>query len=243
MDSQETELTLVGSGVQRFRGSRVQGFETEMRIRPEVFEDKSSIHDVNVKAFEGPAEANLVDVLRGRATPFISLVAEEEDNVISHICFTPIVLKSDPACRAVGLAPMAVRPGWQKRGIGTQFMVRRGLRDADGAGQDFVVVVGHSHYYPRFGFEQAVAKGLKCQFPHTDDVFMVLELRPGSLAGREGLVRYHPAFSESSRSQNLPPAMIENPRFLIFTPSARSRCPRLSDPADTARRSRSGGRC
>ena len=154
-----------------------------MILRHEMPEDKSSIHDLNVKAFEGPTEADLVDVLRGRATPFISLVAEEEGAVVGHICFTPVVLESDPACRAVGLAPMAVRPEWQRRGIGTE-LVRRGLEECKRQGQDFVVVVGHSHYYPRFGFEQAVAKGLECEFPVSDGVFMVLELRPGSLVGR-----------------------------------------------------------
>ena len=82
-----------------------------------------------------------------------------------------------------------------RRGIGTE-LVRRGLEECKRQGQDFVVVVGHSHYYPRFGFEQGVAKGLQCEFPVPDDVFMVLELRPGSLVGREGLVRYDPAFSE-----------------------------------------------
>jgi putative acetyltransferase len=166
-----------------------------MIIRPETNEDRAAIHDVNVEAFEGPAEADLVDVLRDRATPFISLVAVEQDEVVGHICFTPVALENDPACRALGLAPMAVRPDWQKRGLGTQ-LVRRGLEECKRLGHDFVVVVGHSHYYPRFGFGQASAKGLRCEFPVPDDVFMVLELRPGSLEGRQGLVRYHPAFSE-----------------------------------------------
>jgi putative acetyltransferase len=164
-------------------------------IREEGPEDHAAIHDVNVRAFDGPTEADLVDVLRGRATPFISLVAIEDGEIVGHICFTPVALESDPACRAVGLAPMAVRPDRQRRGIGTE-LVRRGLEECRRLGQEFVVVVGHAGYYPRFGFHRASTKGLACEFPVPDDVFMVLELQPGSLAGKHGLVRYHSAFSE-----------------------------------------------
>ena len=164
-------------------------------IRPERSEDCPAIHDVNVRAFDGQIEADLVDALRDRATPFISLVAVENDEIVGHICFTPVTLETNPACRAVGLAPMAVRPDRQRRGIGTQ-LVRHGLEECRRLGQEFVVVVGHADYYPRFGFEQASTKGLACEFPVPEDVFMVLELRPGSLAGKQGLVRYHPAFSE-----------------------------------------------
>ncbi len=59
-----------------------------------------------------------------------------------------------------------------------------------------VVVLGHPAYYSRFGFVPAATKGLRCEYPVPDDVFMVAELRPGALAGRTGLVKYRPEFAE-----------------------------------------------
>jgi len=58
-----------------------------------------------------------------------------------------------------------------------------------------VVVLGHPHYYPRFGFVPAATKGLSCEYPVPDEVFMVTELVPGALRGRTGLVKYHPEFA------------------------------------------------
>jgi putative acetyltransferase len=57
-----------------------------------------------------------------------------------------------------------------------------------------VVVLGHPHYYPRFGFVPATLKGLRCEYDVPDDVFMVAELQPDALAGLQGAVKYHPAF-------------------------------------------------
>ena len=62
-------------------------------------------------------------------------------------------------------------------------------------GCEVVVVIGHPGYYPRFGFAPASRKGLSCEFPVPDEVFMVAELTPGALGGRRGLVRYRPEFS------------------------------------------------
>jgi putative acetyltransferase len=40
----------------------------------------------------------------------------------------------------------------------------------------------------------ASAKGLRCEYPVPDDAFMAIELTPGALQGRTGLVKYHPEF-------------------------------------------------
>ena len=58
-----------------------------------------------------------------------------------------------------------------------------------------VVVLGHADYYPRFGFVTARRMGLSCEYDVPDEVFMALELIPGALGNRSGLVRYHPVFS------------------------------------------------
>jgi putative acetyltransferase len=60
-----------------------------------------------------------------------------------------------------------------------------------------VIVLGHAHYYPRFGFQPAWRFGIKCEYDVPDDVFMALELLPGVLTGKSGTVRYHPAFANA----------------------------------------------
>ena len=94
----------------------------------------------------------------------------------------------------LGLAPMAVLPERQRRGIGSR-LARRGLDLARDAGFGAVVVLGHPAYYPRFGFVSAATRGLSCEYSVPDDVFMVAELIPGALAGRTGVVKYHPEFA------------------------------------------------
>ncbi|MDQ3258646.1 MAG: GNAT family N-acetyltransferase, partial [Acidobacteriota bacterium] len=59
-----------------------------------------------------------------------------------------------------------------------------------------VVVLGHPEYYPRFGFVPAKEKGLRCEYPVPDEVFMVAELEPDALTGQRGLVKYRPEFSD-----------------------------------------------
>lgn len=95
--------------------------------------------------------------------------------------------------RAMALAPMAVLPDYQNRGIGS-LLVQQGMKQCAGLGYEFIVVVGHPEYYPRFGFVPAHQMGLRCKYPVPDDVFMVAELKPGALTGKQALVLYHPEF-------------------------------------------------
>jgi putative acetyltransferase len=91
---------------------------------------------------------------------------------------------------------MAVLPERQRQGIGTR-LVERGLSVLRDLGCPFVVVIGHSEYYPRFGFERASARGLASQWDGIpDDAFMVLALDAGALAGVTGVARYRPEFDE-----------------------------------------------
>lgn len=167
-----------------------------MTIRHETPEDLPGIHRVNELAFGRPEEADLVDALRDEARPFLSLVAVQDVQVAGHICFTPVTIESeDGFFTAMGLAPMAVLPDLQSQGIGSD-LVRKGLEECRRMGHEVVVVLGHPEYYPRFGFIPASYKGLRSEYPVPDEAFMVAELSPGALAGRTGLVKYHPAFGK-----------------------------------------------
>ena len=167
-----------------------------MRIRPEEPGDIPAIHQVNRQAFETAVEASLVDALRRQAQPLISLVAVVDDEVAGHILFSPVTLSTDPGARIMGLAPMAVVPAKQRQGIGTA-LVRAGLEECRRLSFEAVIVLGHADYYPRFGFVPASRHGLTCEYDVPDEVFMVLELSPGTLEGRSGVIRYHAAFGDA----------------------------------------------
>ena len=167
-------------------------------IRPEGLLDHDAVHKVNEIAFGRRDEADLVEALRRESGSYVSLVAELDGDVVGHIFFSPVVIESsEKTSGAVGLAPMAVLPEHQNHGIGSA-LVRAGLEACEANGQEIVVVLGHPGYYPRFGFTPARAKGITCEYPVPDEVFMVAELKQGALAGRTGLVKYHPAFDTLS---------------------------------------------
>ena len=166
-----------------------------MNVRAERPEDRAAVRAVNLAAFDTAAEANLVDALRDQARPIISLVAEVDARVIGHIMFSPVTMDGHPELRLMGLAPMAVSPKHQNRGIGTA-LVRAGLQRCGELGFAAVVVLGHPGYYPRFGFQSSVRFGITCEYDPPAEAFMVVELQPGYLHGATGTVRYHEAFRD-----------------------------------------------
>lgn len=165
------------------------------QIREETGTDRDSVRAINLAAFDTAAEADLVDALRERATPVVSLVAEHHGDLVGHILFTPVEIGGHDRLRPMGLAPMAVLPEYQNRGIGSE-LVRHGIGWCRGLGIDALVVLGHAEFYPRFGFRPASAFGLRCAYEVPDEAFMALELEPGALLDVSGLVRYHSAFNE-----------------------------------------------
>jgi putative acetyltransferase len=165
-----------------------------MMIRVERESDITSVHAVHEAAFPTSSEAFLVDGLRRMADPIVSLVAEERGRVVGHILFTPVSLDGWPDLVIMGLAPMAVLPGHQRAGIGSA-MVRAGLDQCRLLSVSAIVVLGHPEFYPRFGFLPSTRFDIRSEYDVPEDVFMALELDPGSLAGVSGTVRYHDAFN------------------------------------------------
>ncbi len=170
-------------------------------IRPETPADHGAVYEVNERAFERAAEADLVEILRRDADPYLSLVAETRGHVIGHIFFSPVEIASVEieseagSITAVGLAPMAVIPERQRQGVGSK-LVREGLQACKRMGVQAVVVLGHPAYYPRFGFKPAEGFGLRSEYDVPAEVFMAMELKPGALEGIQGTVKYDAAFSE-----------------------------------------------
>lgn len=168
-------------------------------IRKETSADHSEIYEVNRIAFGQDNEARLVDLLRKSDVfiPELSLIALVDKNIVGHILFTKLKIIDDRGDEheSLALAPMAVRTDFQKQGIGGH-LIRQGLQEAKGLGYRSVIVLGHEHYYPKFGFEPAIKWNIKPPFEVPSEVFMAIELVNNGLKGVTGTVQYPKEFNE-----------------------------------------------
>ena len=169
---------------------------TDVTIRPEQPADAPAVKTLLARAFRTTGEMRLVEALRDEADPYLALVAERHGQIIGHIVFTAVGVGEAPRDgRWMGLAPMAVLPEFQQRGIGSR-LVREGLAACHAAGAEAVIVLGHADYYPRFGFRPAADVGLFFRDESYAPHLFALELDDDALDGLAGEVHYHPAFYE-----------------------------------------------
>ncbi|MDX1440705.1 MAG: N-acetyltransferase [Rubricoccaceae bacterium] len=164
-----------------------------MIIRDEAHEDFATIRAINESAFDTSSEADLVDLLRLKADPIVSLLAEKNNEVVGHIMFSPVTLDHWPNLKLMGLAPMAVIPEYQRTGVGSA-LVQKGLDKCRHLGIGAVFVLGHPEYYPRFGFLPSSTFGIDCEYDVPAELFMAQELADGYLGSVSGTIRYHKAF-------------------------------------------------
>ncbi len=163
-------------------------------IMLELPEQRAQVLALNRLAFNGEEEARIIEALSRDDLVVLSLVATEGAKVAGHILFSRLEVAVDGRpVKAVSLAPMAVLSDRQNKGIGLT-LVRRGLNLLAARGFEAVLVVGHTAFYPRFGFSPETVRHIACPF-HGLDAFMGLELKPGALAGESGVCRYPAAFA------------------------------------------------
>lgn len=168
-------------------------------IRQEKIEDVQEVYHVVQKAFEDADhsdhdEHQLVNRLR-KSTKFIpelSLVAEYEGRIVGHILFTEIHVGDRIL---VALAPVAVLPEMQSKGIGKK-LITEGHQIAARLGYTGSVVLGHEKYYPKFGYKKASLYGIEAPFDVPENSFMAVELTDGGLSGVHGVVEYAKEFFE-----------------------------------------------
>ncbi len=166
-----------------------------MLIREETPADIAIIRDINRQAFGGDAEGQLIDALRASGDVVLSLVAQVDGEVVGHLLFSRLQAETTGGkIKAAALAPMAVTPDFQGRGVGTA-LVERGLALCRERGYTVVVVLGHPDYYPRFGFSSAKGQALKSPYSELGAAYMALELVPGALSGVSGSIRYPEPFA------------------------------------------------
>lgn len=169
-----------------------------MIIRTEEFKDYNEVYRLNFEAFNSREdESKLIERIRSSKffVPELSIVAEVEEEIVGHILLSKAeIVDKDVKHEVIVLAPIAVKPSLQKRGIGGE-LIREGLARCRKLGYSLVLLIGHPEYYPKFGFKPARKHGIELrQFEVSDNVFMVYELIEGSLKTINGELMYPKAF-------------------------------------------------
>lgn len=167
-----------------------------MIIRRENSNDFNEVNLLIQAAFNNNFEKELVEKIRKNEKHIneLSLIAEDINEIAGHILFSEIIIKGDnDYLGGLALAPLSVKPSYQKQGVG-KALIHQGLLLAKALGYKFVVVLGHSDYYTKFNFIKASNFNIKCPFEVPDESYTILELRENSLLNISGIVEYLPEF-------------------------------------------------
>lgn len=109
-----------------------------MIIRPETAGDAEAIRQITEAAFAGQpysdqTEARIIDRLRSEDAMTLSLVAEEEGEVIGHIAFSPVTI-TPFAVGWYGLGPRVGAAGLARTRHGERTCAPRARHAAQGGG-------------------------------------------------------------------------------------------------------------
>ncbi len=144
-----------------------------MNIRIATNQDREDVQRVHLYAFpEGESEivSKLAfDLFSEKTTPqTISLVAEIDGAIVGHIAFSPVIIDNNENFQGYILAPLGVKPDYQKRRIGSK-LIEYGMQQLSVMGINVVFVYGDPKYYGRFGFSADAAQQYitpyKLQYP------------------------------------------------------------------------------
>ena len=127
-----------------------------MQIRPEQPQDADAIHHLTEIAFapmsySDGSEPAIIRELRRAGDITLSLVAEEDGDIIGHVAFSPVEIDGRHD-GWFGLGPISVRPDRQRQGIG-RALVSAGLTWLRERGASGCALTGDPVVYRGMGFE------------------------------------------------------------------------------------------
>ena len=160
-------------------------------IRDEQSGEAKAIAELTTAAFKtmpmaSGTEADIIDALRAANALTVSLIADQDGEIVGHAAFSPATLGGQQ--NWYGLGPVSVRPDLHKQGIGSA-LIMAGLDRLRGLGATGCITIGHPDYYPRFGFAASPRLTFLGEAgPH------VMALRFDG-AEPEGELMFHPAFA------------------------------------------------
>ena len=175
-----------------------------IKIKQEESTELPAICKLTEAAFADMPESDhrehyLVDKLHKSDTyiPELSLVAKtDKGKMVGYILLTKVeIVSGSEIYTSLAVAPLAVLPKYQNKGIGGM-LLKEAHKRAAARGYGTAVLLGHKEYYPRFGYRKAADYGIKFPFDVPSEYCQVIELIPDTLKGIKGIVRYPAVFFE-----------------------------------------------
>lgn len=175
----------------------------EIYIRREEPSDYPAVFQLIENAFRDEMHSDkkeqfLVERLRNAESfiPELSLVAEVDSRIVAYIMLTAIQITSTKeTITSLALAPVAVLPEFQGKGIGGALIEKAHVIAKD-LGYQSVILLGHETYYPKFGYLPLHHFNLSLPFDAPPENCMAVELVPGALKNKSGTVVYPKEFFE-----------------------------------------------
>ena len=100
----------------------------------------------------------------------LCLVAEEMNTIVGYIILTKASIGKS---KGLTLGPLAVKPEFQGKGIGTD-LIERGLKAAENLGYERVALTG-GEYYLQFGFSEIKDESIILDENHPENSYMKLK--------------------------------------------------------------------
>lgn len=176
---------------------------SQIIIRPEAPRDFVAIANLIQAAFQDMEHSDhtehlLVERLRKSSAyvPELALVASLAEEIVGYILLSKITIVAENKQHgSLALAPVAVLPMHQRKGIGGM-LIQRAHEAAQRLGHQSVILIGHEAYYPKFGYQRCSEFNITLPFPAPAENCMAIELVPDGLSGVLGMVNYPNAFFE-----------------------------------------------
>ncbi|MGB1261283.1 MAG: GNAT family N-acetyltransferase [Cognaticolwellia sp.] len=165
-----------------------------INIRPENHHDIDDIENVAISAFTNQAYSNqtehkIIARLRADDALSVSLVAQVNNKIVGHVAFSKVKINNE-FVHWYGLAPVSVKAGYQRLGIGSR-LIFSGLDAIRKLNAHGCVVLGEPDFYSKLGFKAYDGLTLAGVPP---EYFQSLSFTGDMVIGR---VEYHSAFNEN----------------------------------------------
>lgn len=177
----------------------------EIILRQETAADFNAISDAIISSYKNVIYSNhreqvMVERLRKSDAfiPELSIVAQTVDNrIIGHIMLTRMaIIMQDMSFNALTLAPLSVRPDYQNQGIGKS-LVTESHRIAKNLGFEFIAVLGHADYYPKFGYVTTSKYNIEIPIKISEANSMIISLNGDDFSKiTGGKIKYSDQFFE-----------------------------------------------